>query len=145
MEELEEEECTICFTEYSPADIYKVHCGEQHSFCYDCMGGSIRVALGDGKLPQCPWDGCEHNITEREVLQIFGEGEIQSKLSRLLLRAGLASLDNCVGCPTAGCENWLILPDTETKVKCACDGCGHSFCSLCRELYHYQGMYFIHV
>ena len=134
-----DQECSICFSEYSLADMLKLHCPERHSFCFECMEGSIRVAVGEGIIPKCPWEGCDHNVTEREVLCVFGESEMQAKFSRLLLRVGLATLENCVGCPTPGCENWLVLPDTEEKVRCACEACGEAFCSLCKELYHYQG------
>ena len=63
------------------------------------------------------------------------------KFSRTLLKAGLASLENLVGCPSPGCENWLVLPDTDSRIKCSCELCKKDFCSLCKELYHYQSKY----
>ena len=133
-------DCEICYMDCCPSEMYTVNCDSKHSFCYDCLQGSIKVSLDEGSVALCPWGGCDHVITEREIVHIFGEGDILRKFSRLLLKVGLAELENCIGCPTPGCENWLVLPDTESKVKCHCEGCSIDFCSICKEIYHYQSM-----
>ena len=136
-------DCAICFMDYPDTELYIVACDNSHKFCYECLQGSIRASLGDGEIPMCPWGGCDHVMTEREVIHIFGESDEKAKFSRIMLKAGLASIENLVGCPTPGCENWLVLPDTESKVKCPCELCEKAFCSLCKELYHYQCIFFL--
>ena len=82
---------------------------------------------------------CSYFLTESEIQQIFGKGEVWEKYKKLTLTIGLMNVQGCIGCPTAGCENWLeIDQSSKGKFRCDCNACGESFCSLCKEKYHYQ-------
>ena len=82
---------------------------------------------------------CQYVLNEREVNQICGNGEVWEKYKKLILRLGLLNIKGCMGCPTPGCENWLVVDsDNNTRVNCYCDSCHSSFCSICREIYHYK-------
>jgi hypothetical protein len=138
-EKLPTVECSICYDDVPPCIVYTMSCDEAHRFCFECLEKYLATSINEGTIPTCAWSGCDHVFTELEVQQIFPESSpVPNKYSRLLLREGLMGLDNCVGCPTPGCDNWLVLPDQTTKVRCECEMCDKSFCSLCKKLYHYR-------
>lgn len=124
-------------------EMFTIHCESKHRYCEECVARYITIAIDEGNIPVCPGKGCDHILTENEVQQVLGTfSKVSEKYSRLLLREGLMHIDNCVGCPTPGCDNWLVLPENANTVKtqCYCELCDTAFCSLCKELYHYRGM-----
>jgi len=134
--------CSLCWDELPRAEMYTVDCASAHSFCIDCVRRMVEIAVKEGSRPSCPADAeegkCGYLLTEREVAQVCGKGEVWERFKQLLLRIGLQSMHGCVGCPTPGCGNWLVVEAAEgERVRCPCEACGSSFCSLCRGPYHY--------
>ena len=83
--------------------MFTLGCEEKHEYCFDCLRDHLNVNLGEGNIPMCPTPKCGHVFTEREVLFICGrDSPLPNKFSRILLREGLMSIENCVGCPTPG-------------------------------------------
>jgi len=136
-------ECTICLDEFFVTEMFTLDCPSAHRFCYDCISRMVKYAINDeGVTPTCPYQEngkpCGHQLSEREVSQVCGFGELWEKYKKQLLRAGLMSMSGCVGCPTPGCENWLVVePEPGQRIRCECQACNTSFCSTCREIYHY--------
>ena len=57
---------------------------------YGCRHAETEIK-GSGRLPQCP--ACEHVISQVEIKQICGVGELLEKYDQILLRRGLNSLE----------------------------------------------------
>ena len=140
-------DCPLCFDEFSITDMFTLDCPSTHRFCYECIQRMVEISINEGAIPYCPHyemvggvkKSCGYMISEREVLQISGKSsDVFEKYKKILLRIGLMSMKGCMGCPTPGCENWLVVDDDGVRVHCFCDACEKSFCSMCREEYHYH-------
>lgn len=137
------ETCSLCWDELPVTEMYTVDCAGAHRFCFDCIGRMVDISVKDGARPTCPHEDeegnrCGYALSEREVQQVCGKGDVWERYKRLLLRIGLQSMQGCVGCPTPGCGNWLVVEaEGQERVRCPCAACGRTFCSRCRGPYHY--------
>jgi hypothetical protein len=127
-------ECSLCLEEYPVEEMYTLDCAASHRFCYDCVRQGVEIAVREKKPPYCMQSGCPHALTESEISEIFGKtSDVLKRFKDTLLQSALQGMGNCIGCPTPNCTNWLVLPeDTTTKVRCYCEGCDSTFCSLCK-------------
>ena len=140
------QECILCFDELDVTEMFTLDCiPESHRFCFECIKRLVTIAIDqEGTAPRCPHKdsqgkSCNHQLSEKEVAQICGFGTIWDKYKRQMLRTGLMSMSGCVGCPTIGCENWLIIEaEPGERIRCYCSACNNAFCSACRELYHFN-------
>lgn len=141
-----EYECCICMDEYKITDMYTIGCPEMHKICFDCFGEAIKHAVTQGDVVKCPYLGCNYVLSQVEI-EGFGDNEggyvskeIISRYCEQNLGRTLKSISGAIGCPTPGCANYVIVAkeDLSKKICCNCDGCGNSFCSHCRKIYHYH-------
>lgn len=129
--------CPICFEDCSIDEIYTMDCVSSHRACFNCMRYSVESSLRETRSPVCPSPGCGHVLQASEIQQITQNKDLVEQFDKMLLRNALSGIAGFVACPTAGCENCMIVDSMTTKVQCTCSSCGTSFCSLCRGPYHY--------
>jgi hypothetical protein len=107
----------------------------------------IMLCIKDNTPITCPAPGksCKHTLTEDEVRQVAKINpsggitpEAMKKFSEQTLLRGIQSIPGVIGCPTAGCPNWVVPHDTRAKERCVCQICRSNFCSLCKKIYHYH-------
>lgn len=130
-------ECPICFDEFSMEEMYTMDCVSAHRICFECAKETVTRALREGHKPVCPSPGCGHELGANEVRQITGSTDAVAQYDMMVLKNTLAGIAGTVACPTAGCQNCMIVDSMTEKMQCVCSACGASFCSLCRGAYHY--------
>jgi hypothetical protein len=106
------------------------------------MRHHARHRIAEAALVTCPAPGCDHVVGPNE-LRFLGLGpEAEEAYERHTLRRALESggVEGAVACPTGGCPNYIVCarPGEPELVVCSPPGCGASFCSLCREQYHFR-------
>jgi len=133
--------CPVCFCDHAVSDLYTMDCPHSHRFCFDCLRLYVTMCLDDRKPVTCPHpeQSCTHELTLGEMGQLFpGDADVLARFDQHMLLLSLRSMDNAVACPNGECKNWVITNGSGVKSRCSCDACGHVFCSLCCEPYHFD-------
>jgi len=125
--------CPICFDTLQSSSIVEVSCEGRHRFCRDCLARHIEVSA----FPKCPAIECSYELTEENILDVCGEGHILEAHRAKLLQRAILGLHGRVVCPNINCGN-VVICDGNSKTRVTCP-CGHpSFCSGCRQGFHYR-------
>lgn len=151
-------ECPICMDEAPASSMFNWGCEGQHRLCIaegtgKCALEHVKAAIGSGAVPTCPMcvmENPEGDATmERTRLRnlVGPQSELWAQFKQIEMRGfierGIGEGGDAgavlVACPGTDCTNFLLNENPAVKVECRCDqdgGCGISFCSLCRDIYH---------
>lgn len=126
--------CKVCFVDKLGKDCTRFHECE-HVFCNECMKGYFesQIASGDVNKLICPFDKCETQALQAQVLNLVGV-ELFNRYDGLLLKESLNMMSDIVYCPRVNCQSPVIPEDT--LAQCNAIGCNYVFCALCRQGYH---------
>jgi hypothetical protein len=146
--EPEEFECPVCFTDYPVSMMFNWGCASQHKLCIgeeseNCAVGLVTNAIEGGAMPvcaQCP-QADEATMDRTRLRNLVGpQSDLWSKFRAMELGEYInEDRERMVPCPGINCTNYLHNDNPAAKVEVRCDqegGCGASFCSLCKEMYH---------
>ena len=144
-------ECPICMCEAPASTMFNWGCEGQHQL-YMCIAeGTEKCALEEVKAaietreapacPMCVMENPEGDATmERTKLRnLVGPQSDLWKRFTALESQGYFARDRKNWSPCPDCEHLLFYDNPGAKVELRCDrdgGCGGSFCSLCRGMYH---------
>lgn len=120
-------------------------CCKAATNCDECIGHSVHVAVDESKLPRCML--CRADMEESQAQSLLlcfyqrnpthTPKHPTSTLAKLYLRRALAAI-GAIACPSPGCLN-AVVPSTPGELeKCKCEECGVEFCSLCKDVFHYE-------
>lgn len=151
-------ECPICMDEAPASTMFNWGCEGQHRLCIaegtgKCALEHVKAAIETGAVPACPlcvMENPEGDATmERTKLRnlVGPQSELWTQFKQIEMRGfierGIGGGGDVgavlVACPGTDCNNFLLNEDPAVKFECRCTqdgGCGTSFCSLCREIYH---------
>lgn len=142
-----EKDCILCLDTFPVTQMYTVDCPSAHRFCFDCIARYLEMCIKDNLAAVCPApkNTCQHVLGENELFQVASSAtgssltrEKVAKYNEQMLMRAIKSIPGIIGCPTAGCGNWVIPSDTRKKERCHCQACNAVFCSLCKKLYHFH-------
>lgn len=76
-------------------------------------------------------------ISEQEIKQLFPNDRnlLDLQLSHTI-KVAIAGDVNYIGCPTPGCKQYVYAQNS-MRSKIDCRSCKASYCSICKEKYHY--------
>lgn len=126
-------------------------CASQHKLCIgegssNCAIRLVTNAIEGGNIPtcaQCAEANPERdNTMERSRLRdlVGPRSDLWTQFKAIEFRGYIAQdRENLFVCPTTDCGNYLFNDNPRDKVEVRCNqdgGCGGSFCSLCRDIYH---------
>jgi len=123
--------CPACLHAFPPGEILSLGCA--HGFCRGCMQTFIEQCA---PLPLCPTGSCRATVSEEVVEAVMGSAGVEAFRNAMLERA-LQEMPGRVVCPNPACGAVVSCEgDERQRVSCAC---GYpSFCSRCRQQYHYH-------
>ncbi len=137
-----ESDCTVCLDRFAVEEMFTLDCVSAHRFCFDCIRESVKRDMSLKSAPRCPARGCQHSLSEMEMVQLFSRGSAEmTDWTEIMCRLALADMGKVVvRCPTGDCQNAMVLvdPSGRARERCDCSNCGSCFCSLCRQVYHYR-------
>ncbi|CAE7197438.1 hsdl2 [Symbiodinium natans] len=127
--------CPICFESFpgQSGSVIAVRCSRAHRFCRLCLAQHASTR----RLPRCPGGGCDHELSDEELVEICGEGSeaVSSFRDELLLRA-IFVLGDVVHCPNPCCASIISVEPGSGRQRVAC--CDWpAWCTTCRQPYHY--------
>ena len=135
-------DCGICFCEYTMDEMYTVDCPASHRFCFECIRRMITMNVRESAAPVCPDADCGHALSELEVTQVMTEDEngaaIIQRYKDQTLQRGITSIEGAIPCPTPDCTGYEIASTPGIKERVTCSVCRATFCSLCKNTYHYN-------
>lgn len=129
--------CVICLEEKPVDEMAFLTC--DHAFCYPDFKQHVTTAIESGSLPTCPSCPDTRRLTQDEALMPFADDPMSvtiGKIEEAYLRVGLSEVA-AIPCPRPGCQNAVVPRIAGRKEHCVCE-CGFEFCSLCREIFHYD-------
>mgnify|MGYP001081385296 CR=1 FL=1 len=108
----------------------------EHSFCRDCLGGLVEVAIKDGSWAAlvCPDMGCKKQLMPVDVQQIVPADRLE-KYEEVMLQTALRTMSDLVYCPRPICRSPVIRADAADKL-CICGSCSFVFCAMCFRSFH---------
>lgn len=123
-------ECPICFDEIAAIEIFRLSCG--HVFCSSCMLGHCSAVA----FPVCPDTSCSYQLSDDEVGRAAGSERLEA-FRNMQLQQAVSQLVGRVECPNPDCQNVVVCdPGVRQQVTCSCGW--PSFCSCCRQQYHWN-------
>ena len=131
-------DCELCFCEFEVSQMYTVDCAASHRFCFECIGRMVEMNIRENTEAVCPGGECNHVMSEIEVMQTVGEGELLTKFRTQQLTRAITSIPGAIPCPTADCTGYEIASMPGEKERVTCSVCRAVFCSLCKNQYHYK-------
>ncbi|KAL4592210.1 hypothetical protein LXL04_005197 [Taraxacum kok-saghyz] len=135
------EQCTICFEYTYIAQIFSVNkC--QHRYCFSCMRKHVEAKLHQGKLPECPHEGCKSEL-EIETCKGFLNPELYDIMSSQVKEASIPPSEK-VYCPISSCSALMSKTELQKHVssssrasgKRKCVKCHRRFCMNCNVAWH---------
>lgn len=154
-------DCPICTDSHAIEETYCFNCPDSHRACVGCALTLVTNAIRGRSLPRCFQKDCKHIIGKGEVKQIEGlyveihgqpdvpaESPILTRyngklillsevLEQMSLQIYAESEDDVCVCPTPDCKGLIALRRPGAIERCICEICKLTFCSLCRDIYHY--------
>lgn len=157
--EPQEAACSICISEYPVSMMFHWGCASEHKLCIgegtdNCAIRHVTDAIQSRAVPSCPECAMEnpqgdHTMERTKLRNLVGpQSELWTKFKEIELQGFIdrgIGADADVGavlvpCPGTDCNNFLLNENPGVKVEVRCDqegGCGASFCSLCKDIYHH--------
>lgn len=136
-------ECKICCVNYTEEEGVYLNC--EHFFCRECIENHIKNSVDENQTIRCPEPDCDKMIMTWETRCFLNE-KYQEKLERQELERTLNQ--GAIPCPTPNCTNRFFIDETFLPSKDAigslfgkmivCEVCFCSFCSACKETFHYH-------
>ncbi|KAL7555746.1 hypothetical protein ACA910_013057 [Epithemia clementina (nom. ined.)] len=118
-----------------------------HFLCLDCAAGHV-MANKDRPPIQCFAPGCHHELLPQEIALALGHGDVEKGFRHDIYReldeiqrdhAIYQASQTLISCPTPNCP-WAVARNRDdcSIEKVTCPTCQISFCSNCKEMYHYR-------
>jgi len=130
--------CPICFEAPSPPNqLRAMRCG--HSFCDDCWGGFLTVALEKGPAcvhEKCPQPKCAQPITG-DIWAAALDASGQRQLHAMARRQFVSCNTLLCACPSAACGRVAAHVNAGTPPELIPCECGTSFCVTCGDPPHW--------
>ena len=132
--------CDICMEARPYDDIYVFDCQDSHKLCYECYYQSCQAKMTGGEILTCAI--CPHPLRDGELNQLrvsedelrtFREYQIRKTFDLYSQRTR-----GVIKCPQQGCMWVAEANDPNERFRVNCPVCGHEFCSLCNQTYHYR-------
>lgn len=138
-------DCGICLNNFKVTDMYTMDCPSAHRFCYECLRELTIHSINEHKSIICPDPSCKHILNEPELrIMLRAQGdqattnELLTRYQEQTLKRTLESMKDGIACPSTGCDNWIIASSPGEREACTCNKCNFTFCSICKEAYHYR-------
>ncbi len=127
--------CRVCYDEFQDTynDMFSLGCG--HLFCKDCFGSYLKGQIADGPMcviAHCPEFKCKQGILPN-VFHHFLSTADRETYERFVVRRFIECSKSMHYCPAPNCEKVAICQNGKANIKC---GCGHHYCSACKEETH---------
>ncbi|KAM4613095.1 ranBP-type and C3HC4-type zinc finger-containing protein 1 isoform 2-T2 [Polymixia lowei] len=128
-----EVDCPICFCPLPPGEGAVLRdC--LHSFCRDCLKGTIVNSM-DAEV-SCPFMdndySCNSKLQDREIRNLLTEEEHQRFLE-LRLSIAESRSEHSFHCQTPNCPGWCIYEDEVNEFSC--ELCSETNCILCKAIH----------
>ncbi|KAI3791958.1 hypothetical protein L2E82_05825 [Cichorium intybus] len=132
------EQCTICCEFTYIAQMFSVNkC--LHRYCFSCMRKHVEFKLHQGKLPECPHEGCKSEL-EIETCKVFLNPELHDIMMSRVKEASIPPSEK-VYCPFSNCSALMskteVHPVGEEGMR-KCIKCRRLFCINCNVPWHYN-------
>ncbi|KAL7596122.1 hypothetical protein Lser_V15G28290 [Lactuca serriola] len=132
------EQCTICFEQTYIAQMFPINkC--LHKYCFSCMRKHVEAKLHQGKLPECPHEGCKSEL-QLESCKKFLEPKLYDMMSSMIKEASIPPSEK-VYCPFSCCSALMSKSEIkehggrETGMR-KCIKCHRLFCINCNVPWH---------
>merc|ERR1740123_539272 len=91
------------------------------------------------RFPNCPAEGCHHELTEAELERLFGEtSQLLSRFRQDVLNRAIDGLGGVVHCPNPACASAVITEPRDGRQRWECTCGWPAWCTSCRQPYHYH-------
>lgn len=130
--------CSICCSNFVPGDGRKFHNANCHTYCCDdCVRDVLTHSVNNGQVSQINCPSCGVHLTTQEVARWLEPADCE-RFHRFLLKKMLTHFPNLQECGNPGCENAVIVDDSEGCGKLndwVCEACAAT-CPWCKQEAH---------
>ncbi|KAK5583735.1 hypothetical protein RB653_005333 [Dictyostelium firmibasis] len=137
----EEVECSICYCDYTKADMIELVCG--HSFCKNCLTHYFKTSVNDGNGGSspisCPSNSCLNKCIDEVTIESLLEPKMKLIALKNFVKDVLYLTPNNYQCPYENCNRLVMgLKSTHKYIPYVSCSDHEPFCLFCKKKgYHW--------